>query len=91
MCTKGFRENRGVFLSVFRITGEYRAKNKKIPFAKEVRALKEAHAIENVLSLIGSKHKVPRKFIKIIEIEEIQDEEITDPVLKSITSELTRI
>ena len=79
-------------LSVFRIKGEYRAKNKKIPFAKEVKALKEAHAIENVLSLIGSKHKVPRKFINISEIKEITDpDEITDPVIKSITSELSRI
>ena len=91
MCTKGFTENRGVFVTVFRIKGAYRAKNKNIPFTKEVNALKEAHAIENVLSLIGSKHKVPRKFIKITEIKEIQDEEITDPVLKSITSELSQI
>ncbi len=78
-------------LSVFRIKGVYRAKSKKIPFAKEIKALKETHAIENVLSLIGSKHKVPRKFIKITEISQIQDEDITDPVLKSLTSELSRI
>lgn len=78
-------------LSVFRIKGEYRAKNKNIPFVKEVKALKEAHAIENVLSLIGSKHRVPRKFIKITEITQIQDDEIEDPIVKSITSELSRI
>ncbi len=91
-CAQKVSQKIEVFLlSVFRIKGCYRAKNKKIPFAKEVKALKETHAIENVLSLIGSKHKVPRKFIKITEIKQIQDEEITDPVLKSITSELSRI
>jgi len=78
-------------LSVFRIKGEYRAKNQKIPFAKEVKALKEDHAIEKILSLIGSKHRVPRKFIKITEVKQIQDDEITDPIIKSITSELSRI
>ncbi|MFX1518882.1 MAG: 50S ribosomal protein L18Ae [Promethearchaeota archaeon] len=78
-------------LSVFRVKGEYRAKNKKIPFAKEVKALKEAHAIEKILSLIGSKHRVPRNFIKITEIKQIQTDEITDPIIKSITSELSRI
>ena len=78
-------------MSVFRIKGEYRAKNKKIPFTKEVKALKEAHAIEKILSLIGSKHRVPRKFIKITEIKQIQVDEITDQIIKSITSELSRI
>jgi large subunit ribosomal protein LX len=78
-------------LSIFRIKGEYRAKNKKIPFTKEVKALKEAHAIEKLLSLIGSKHRVPRKFITITEIKQIQVDELTDPVLKSITSELSGI
>ncbi len=91
-CAQKVSQKIEVFLlSVFRIYGFYRAKKKKIPFAREVKALKETHAIENVLSLIGSKHKVPRKFIKITEIKQIQDEEITDPVLKSITSELSRI
>ena len=88
---KGFTEKRCSFVSVFRIKGEYRAKNKKIPFAKEVKALKKAHAIDKILSHIGSKHSVPRKFIKITEIKQIQVDEITDPIVKSITSELSRI
>jgi len=74
----------------FRIKGEYRAKKKRIPFMKEVRALKEADAIEIILSQLGSKHRVKRKFIKIIEIKPIQPDEITDPIIKD-TAELLRL
>ena len=72
---------------VFRITGMIRKPNLKTHFTKEIRALKPEDAIEKIFTDMGSKHRVKRHQIKILEIKEIGPEEITDPVIKKLVEE----
>jgi len=48
-----------------------KTKNKWNKFSMTVRALKPDHAIEKVLSLLGSRHKLKRFDIKIEEVREL--------------------
>jgi large subunit ribosomal protein LX len=73
-------------MKVFRVTGEISKPNLKTPFAKEVLAAKPEHAIEKVYAEIGSKHRVKRHHIKILNVEEISPEEIENPILKKIVA-----
>jgi large subunit ribosomal protein LX len=73
-------------MKVFRVTGEIRKPNLKTPFKKEVVALKPEHAIEKVYTELGSKHRVKRFHIRISNVEEVQPEDIKDPVLKKLVT-----
>ncbi len=73
-------------LKVFRITGEIKKPNLKTPFAKEIVALKQEHAIERVYAELGSKHRVKRFHIKITNVEEVPAEEIANPMLKKLVA-----
>ena len=53
----------------FRITGKMRLQFEWARFTKEIRALKEEHALEKLYSLLGSNHKVKRNMIVIEKIE----------------------
>ena len=68
----------------FRVYGEFKKGKFVYKFKKYVRALNEKQAIEIVYSTIGGNHKVNRKLIRIKQVEEIQPEEIEDPVLAYI-------
>ncbi len=70
-------------VKIFRIKGKFQMGNVMQPFTKEIRALKKEHAIEIVMSDLGSKHKVKRRKIKIDEVKEISKEEVQDQFLKS--------
>ncbi len=69
-------------VKIFRIEGRMLIKHDKFPtwwrFRKEVRALTPEHAIEKVLSELGSKHRVKRYNIVIESVREISLEEATD-------------
>ncbi|EHP86600.1 50S ribosomal protein L18Ae [Methanotorris formicicus] len=71
-------------IKVFRIKGEIVDKDEPMVFTKEYRALKEEDALELLYSEIGSKHGVRRRMIKVHEVEEISEDEITDPILKKM-------
>jgi large subunit ribosomal protein LX len=73
-------------MKVFRVTGEIRKPNLKTSFKKEIIALKPEHAIEKVYTELGSKHRVKRVHIKILNIEEVPPQEIKDPVLKKLVT-----
>lgn len=73
-------------MKVFRVTGEISKPNLKTPFAKEVLAAKPEHAVEKVYAEIGSKHRVKRHHIKILNAQEISPEEIENPILKKIVA-----
>ncbi len=73
-------------MKVFRITGEIKKPNLKTPFAKEIVALKQEHAIERVYAELGSKHRVKRFHIKITNVEEVPAEEIANPMLKKLVA-----
>ena len=77
-------------VKTYHIRGEFRKRKRKIPFGKYIRALSVEEALEEVYSLIGSKHKVKRNVIYINpeDIKEITNpEEIKDVVVKAFASE----
>lgn len=74
-------------MKVFRVTGEINKPNLKTSFAKEVVVAKPEHAVEKVYAEIGSKHRVKRFHIKILNVKEVSPEEIEDPILKKMVAE----
>jgi len=71
-------------VKVFRVTGEIQKPNLKTSFKKEVVAIKPEHAVEKVYAELGSRHRVKRFHIKIINVEEIPPQEIDNPLLKKL-------
>jgi large subunit ribosomal protein LX len=71
-------------LKVFRVTGEIHKPNLKTSFNQEILADKPEHAKEKVYAELGSRHRVKRYHIKITNIEEVQPEEIANPILKKL-------
>ncbi len=69
-------------LKVFRVTGEIRKPNLKTSFRKEIIAAKPEHAVEKVYAELGSRHRVKRFQIKIINVEEVPADQMEDPALK---------
>ncbi|MEM2320927.1 MAG: 50S ribosomal protein L18Ae [Candidatus Bathyarchaeia archaeon] len=59
----------------YMVIGKITKPNLKTMFRKKIKALKPEHALEEIYKLIGSKHKVKRFHIKIMGIEEINEEE----------------
>jgi large subunit ribosomal protein LX len=66
-------------VKLFRVSGRITKPNFKTNFNKEIRALKPEDAVEEVLKILGSKHKVKRFYIKVEKVEEISSEEPTQP------------
>lgn len=62
-------------VKVYRVTGRITKPNFKTKFQKAVRAVKPEDAVEEVLKILGSKHRVKRFYIKIQEVEEVADEQ----------------
>ena len=52
------------------------------PFSKEVIGNDENEAKERLFSILGSRHRVKRRMIKVEAIREVRKEEIEDPVIK---------
>ena len=57
----------------FEIKGIFRKKGADRAFSKEVEAKSESLAREKALSLLGSEHKVQRRFIQVSEIRELKE------------------
>ena len=73
-------------MKVFKVTGEIHKPNLKTSFNQEIMAAKPEHAVEKVYAEIGSRHRVKRHHIKIINVEEVQPEQITNPILKKLVA-----
>jgi large subunit ribosomal protein LX len=73
-------------VKIFRVSGEINKPNFKTSFKKEIRALKKEDAVDRVYKEIGSKHKAKRFQIKILKVEQISLEEVTDPIVKKMSS-----
>ncbi|MCD6481185.1 MAG: 50S ribosomal protein L18a [Thermoplasmata archaeon] len=71
-------------MKAYRIKGSFLMKDVWQPFAKEVIGNNEEEAKERLLSIMGSRHKVKRRMIKIEEVKELQKDEIEDAVIKYI-------
>lgn len=79
-------------LKVFRIAGEFMMGTRWQPFSKEFLAKDEKESVEFAYSILGSKHKVKRKFIRIEKIEEIKNvEEIKNPAIKERLSSEVKV
>jgi len=72
-------------IKIFRVTGKISKPNWQTDFQKEIRALKQEEALDRVYKEIGSKHKAKRFQIKILKVEEIKPEEVTDLTVKKMT------
>lgn len=75
-------------IKVFRITGFMLVGQGKLPqwvrFVKEIRALKIEHALEKLYSELGSKHKVKRANIKIVDIAVVSPNEARDKFVRDL-------
>ena len=73
-------------MKVFRVTGEISKPNLKTTFRKEIIAEKPEHAKEKVYAELGSKHRIKRHHIKITGVEEVQPENVENPLLKKLVT-----
>ena len=75
-------------MRAYRVKGEFMMGKRWQPFSKEFVAQDERQCVELASSIIGSKHRVKRKFIKIAGIEQVKNlDELKDPVVRARMSE----
>src|SRR3989442_369556 len=72
-------------MKAFRISGRFRMGRKWQPYSKELAASDEAAAREKLLSVLGSQHGVPRKYVEIGLVAQSKD---IDKAFVSIGSDL---
>jgi len=72
-------------VKVYRVIGKIDKPNWQTDFKKEIRALKPEEAKEKIYKEMGSKHRAKRFQIKILKVEEIGIDEITDPAVRKLT------
>jgi len=73
-------------VKVFRVVGKIAKPNYQSDFRKEIRALKPEEAVEKVYMEIGSKHRAKRSQIKVLKVEEIGLEDVSDPTIRKMMS-----
>ncbi len=72
-------------MKAFEVSGQFiESRRKWQPFALEVAAADETAAKEKTLALMGSRHKVKRKYIQIENVKSLKVEEITDHAVRHI-------
>jgi len=72
-------------VKVYRITGKMKFKTGFVQeFKIEVPALNEEHALEKLYSILGSRHKLKRSYIRIDEIRKLDPEEVESQYVKEI-------
>jgi len=69
-------------MKVYRVEGKFLMGKIWQPFSKEIIGNDENEARERLFSILGSRHRVKRRMIKIDSIREVNKEEIGDPVVK---------
>jgi len=74
-------------MKVFKVTGRIYKPNLATDFVREIVADKAEHAEEKAYAEIGSRHRVKRCHMKVLKVEEIPPEEITNPILKKMVTE----
>lgn len=68
-------------MKAFRAIGAFRAGKRYQPFTIDLIAEDEQGATERLLSNLGSRHRVTRRFVKIDTLAEINPSESTSPVV----------
>ncbi len=57
------------------------------PFTQETAAKDENQAVEKVLSVLGSKHRTKRKFIRVKSVEKVALDDVSDPLVAHLLRE----
>src|SRR5438552_2923009 len=78
-------------MKAFRISGRFRMGRDWQPFSKELAAADEAAAREKLLSILGSQHGVPRKYVSIAGVEEVAKDQVKDDAVNAIGRELREL
>jgi large subunit ribosomal protein LX len=73
-------------VKVFRVVGKIAKPNYQTDFRKEIRSLKPEEAVEKVYMEIGSKHRAKRSQIKVLKVEEIGFDDVSDPTIRKLTA-----
>ncbi len=75
-------------VKIYRIEGLMLISQDKLPrwikFKKEIRALNPEHALEKLYSEMGSRHKVKRTNIRVVDIKEIDAEEAESRYIREL-------
>jgi len=72
-------------MKAYEIKGEFKISVRRWqPFTIEVASADEPAAVERVFSLIGSRHRVKRQFVRIEGVRAMKPEEITNHQVKYI-------
>jgi len=69
-------------MKAYKVSGSFLMKDRWQKFTKEVAAENPAQAKEAILSDLGSKHRVTRKFVKVEKIQELTLDQLESPVVK---------
>ena len=76
-------------VKIYYVEGKMLISHDRMPtwqkFGILVRAIKPEHAIEKVLSDLGSRHKLKRRHIKIESIREVKLEEVKDSYIITLS------
>jgi len=68
-------------MKVFLISGRFKMGERTQPFSKEVLCKNKIEGRERLLSELGSKHKVQRRFIKIDNMEEVPPDQVKSLII----------
>ncbi len=60
-------------VKLYRITGELRKSGDRLPFKKDIRALKKEDAVQHLYRDMGSRHKARKFDITIESVEEVSE------------------
>jgi len=69
-------------MPAFLVRGTFRMARDWTTFAKEVAAKDEQAAVERVLSDLGSKHGVRRKYVTVKDVAKIPLDQVRNPVVR---------
>jgi len=73
-----------VKVRVFRVSGFMKIRREWQKFSLELTGVKREDVVEQVYSLLGSRHKLKRAHIRIVEVKEISPEEVQSPRLRDL-------
>lgn len=71
-----------IFMKIYRISGKFLMGNKYQEFTKEMIGKGKSEALERLYSILGSKHNVGRRYIKVEKITQIKPESAEDPLVR---------
>ncbi len=75
-----------IAVKIYRILGFFKQRRETTSFSKELCALTEEQAKDKLFSEFGSRNRLKRRQIRIISIDEISPQEITDPFIQKLVS-----